>query len=260
MPLPTRSISRAASTMPVVVASANSGLEAAPSPYPRSASGLRRPTQSLQAPENTLTIWAVASAAPSIKPMATMLAPRPVARKTGSRLWIISEETSISRLTQPSAQMLAGSRARAAAASGDGDAGTVVARSDAADLVHRFALAAQGVGHGPRLAGGDHHDHADAVVERAVHLVVVDRRHLLQPREQFAARPAALLQVGGQAVRQHARDVLQQAAAGDVGQRLDAGVPGQRGQHRLHVKARRFHDRLPHRLAIERCGKLAAGA
>jgi hypothetical protein len=41
-----------------------------------------------------------------------MLAPRPVTRNTGSRLWISSEEMSISRLTKPSAQMAPGSRRR----------------------------------------------------------------------------------------------------------------------------------------------------
>ena len=66
------------------------------------------PTKSDTAPEKTLTIRAVASAAPSSRPTTSMLAPRPVTRKTGSRLWISSDETSISRLTNPRAQMLPG--------------------------------------------------------------------------------------------------------------------------------------------------------
>jgi hypothetical protein len=73
---------------------------------------LRRPSQSLNAPEKTFTIIAVASAPPSISPTVSTLAPSSEVRKTGSRLWIISEEMSISRLTKPSAQMLAGRRAR----------------------------------------------------------------------------------------------------------------------------------------------------
>src|SRR6185369_15036640 len=106
-------------------------------------------------------ISAVDSARPSITPTATMLAPRPLTRKTGSRLWIISEETSISRLTKPSAQMLAGSReaARSIAASGEGDGGSRAARGDAADLVHLLARLAQRRGDvgGFRRRGHHHH-------------------------------------------------------------------------------------------------------
>ena len=39
-----------------------------------------------------------------------MLVPSTVTMKTGNRLWIISDEMSISRLTNPSAQMAAGRR------------------------------------------------------------------------------------------------------------------------------------------------------
>ncbi|WP_265575543.1 hypothetical protein [Serratia marcescens] len=48
-----------------------------------------------------MTINAVASASPSISPMTITLTPSVVAINSGSRLWIISEETSISRLTPP---------------------------------------------------------------------------------------------------------------------------------------------------------------
>src|SRR3954451_9725027 len=53
---------------------------------------------------------AVDSAAPSIKPTVSALTPITVVKNTGSRLWIISEEISISMLTKPSAQMLRGIR------------------------------------------------------------------------------------------------------------------------------------------------------
>jgi hypothetical protein len=53
---------------------------------------------------------------------------------------------------------------------------------------------------------------------------VVNAGSGLQPGKQLGLGPAALLQVGGQAVGQHAGNVLQQAAAGDVGQCLDAAV------------------------------------
>ena len=61
-------------------------------------------------PENTLVIKAVASASPSIRPTTATLTPSEPTMNSGSRLWIISDEMSISRLTKPSAQMLAGKR------------------------------------------------------------------------------------------------------------------------------------------------------
>jgi len=70
------------------------------------------PSQSLSTPENTLTISAVDSARPSIRPMAVADTPSEVARNIGSRLWIISEEMSMNMLTRPRAQMAAGMRGR----------------------------------------------------------------------------------------------------------------------------------------------------
>lgn len=59
-------------------------------------------------PEKTLTISAVDSARPSTKPTAKALAPKVETMNNGSKLWIILEEMSISMLTKPSTQMLAG--------------------------------------------------------------------------------------------------------------------------------------------------------
>jgi hypothetical protein len=103
MPLPTRSIIRAPRTKAGLVARAKSGFDWAPSPYPRTASGLRWPSQSLKGPETTLTISAVASARPSMAPMVRALAPSTLDMKAGSRLWMSSDDVSISRLTSPSA-------------------------------------------------------------------------------------------------------------------------------------------------------------
>ena len=55
-------------------------------------------------------INAVDWAMPSIRPTVSTLKPRLPTRNIGSRLWIISEETSISRLTKPSTQTPAGMR------------------------------------------------------------------------------------------------------------------------------------------------------
>ncbi len=55
---------------------------------------------------------AVASAMPSINPTATAPAPSTLTMNTGNSAWIISEETSMHRLTPPSTQTVRGSRLR----------------------------------------------------------------------------------------------------------------------------------------------------
>ena len=65
---------------------------------------LRLPSQSLNAPEKTLVMAAVASATPSMKPTAAMLMPSET-NSAGSRLCTSSDEASMNRLTKPSAQM-----------------------------------------------------------------------------------------------------------------------------------------------------------
>ena len=58
----------------------------------------------------TFEISAVDSAMPSMTPTASTLTPSVPTRNSGSRLWIISDETSINRLTKPSTQMPVGMR------------------------------------------------------------------------------------------------------------------------------------------------------
>ncbi|KAG1439070.1 hypothetical protein G6F55_013817 [Rhizopus delemar] len=73
--------------------------------------------------------------------------------------------------------------------------------------------------------------------------------------------PAVAVQLGRQAGLQDARHVVQQAAAGDVGQAFDVGaVLGQRGQHLLDVDARGRHHDVDQRLAVEVVGGLGVGA
>src|SRR6186713_3575986 len=59
---------------------------------------------------------AIASAVPSRKPTAVTLAPSTLTRNTGSSAWIISEETSMKRLTIPRAQTPRGIRSAPGAA------------------------------------------------------------------------------------------------------------------------------------------------
>ena len=64
---------------------------------------LRR-NRSDSTPEKTLTISAVASAMPSMMPIASVLAPSPTAMYSGSSEWMSSDERSMHRLTTPSTQ------------------------------------------------------------------------------------------------------------------------------------------------------------
>ncbi|BAL25734.1 hypothetical protein AZKH_3445 [Azoarcus sp. KH32C] len=70
-------------------------------------------------------------------------APSEVTRNTGSRLWISSDETSISRLTKPSIQIAAGRRTGAGAGGGDGEegAGGTVIEAEARGLAGNELLA-----------------------------------------------------------------------------------------------------------------------
>jgi hypothetical protein len=104
---------RAVSTVSTLLASGKSGLLTAARPYPSKISGLRRWKRSESVPEKILTMAAVASAMPSMIPIATGEAPRIVTRKSGRRLWIISEERSMSSETNPNATTLRGSEAMA---------------------------------------------------------------------------------------------------------------------------------------------------
>src|SRR5690606_6110140 len=88
-------------------------------------------------PENTLVIEALASATPSIKPTSATLAPSVLTRKTGNRLWIISEEISMNIDTKPMAQTPRGTafRPRGAGVSSLGDLSSRPRGSD--DAAHR---------------------------------------------------------------------------------------------------------------------------
>ena len=64
---------------------------------------------------------------------------------------------------------------------------------------------------------GDDQDQADPHVEDAVHLGLVDRAQPLQPGEDLGDRPRPAAEADGAALGKDARRVIDQAAAGDVG-------------------------------------------
>ena len=112
MPLPTRSSRRARSTSPALdrrarTAAFDSARQAITGHAPAACACRAR---SDSAPENTLTISAVASrrAFDAGRRVEAAGAERADQKRRGSRLWTISDDTSISRLTKPSAQMLRG--------------------------------------------------------------------------------------------------------------------------------------------------------
>src|SRR5687768_259283 len=103
-------------------------------------SGLRLPIQSLSVPEKTRTMSAVASATPSTMPTANAEAPSPVTMNTGSRLWIISDETSMKRLPKPRIQTVRGTSAARGSGVGDGGAaGTGLSDAEGYALAAPFA-------------------------------------------------------------------------------------------------------------------------
>ena len=84
---------------------------------------LRLPSQSERAPEKIFVIDAVASATPSSRPTSVTLAPSAVTRNRGNSAWIISEETSMQRLTSPSAQTPRGMERKATGEAAVGSGG-----------------------------------------------------------------------------------------------------------------------------------------
>ncbi len=74
----------------------------------------------------------------------------------------------------------------------------------------------------------DDGDHADAHVERLVHLGAVDAPALGDHPEHGCRRPGAAVHLGRQPVGDHPLEVARQTAAGDVAERADLGLGGQR--------------------------------
>jgi hypothetical protein len=90
---------------------------------------------------------------------------------------------------------------------------------------------------------GDRQNHADTAVEHAVHLGLGNVAALLQPVEQLRPWPHLFPEHRAHALRQHARHVADQPAAGDVRQSLYRHGSHQL-EHRLDVDAGRLHQRV----------------
>src|SRR3546814_20801002 len=91
--------------------------------------------------------------------------------------------------------------------------------------------------------------HADAAVEGARHLAGLDIALRLEEGHQPRLRPGIGVDEGMQPLRQHARDVFEEPAASDVGERV-AAPAADNGQTRLPIYTRRppprVHQSTPH--------------
>ncbi len=125
---------------------------------------------------------------------------------------------------------------------------TGLARHDAADGVDRLAGGAELRGH---CVGGADDRHADAHVERAVGLLVAQVGLLDGQLHDGRHVPRARIDRGVECGRQHAVEVLGDAAAGDVGHAVDGQACGQGRQDRLHVDTRRLEQGVGQALAAQ---------
>src|SRR5690606_9702923 len=102
------------------------------------------------------------------------------------------------------------------------DDARLAARQNAADGGHVFASLRQNRRYLCGLSCCDHHDHPDAAVERAHHLVCCDATGFREPGKDRRHVYRVKIELGGEVLGQHPWDVLWKTAAGDVSQRLDA--------------------------------------
>ena len=105
-----------------------------------------------------------------------------------------------------------------------------------------------------RLFGADDEDEPHAAVERAAHLALVDVPAALDEIEDRRARPRRV-DPDAEPLRQDAREVPGDAAAGDVAHRAHRHL----GDHRLHVprvEPRRREERLADRFPAEGVGAI----
>ena len=125
---------------------------------------------------------------------------------------------------------------RSRAFEGHGFVGAIDQRADDRRLLAGLAEAGdQPLG----VLGRDHRQHADAAVEGAQHFALGDAAGLASQPKTGGTATASRSMCAARCVGQDAGDVVDEAAAGDVGERLDADAGAQRREQRLHVDAGR---------------------
>src|SRR4051812_16173863 len=136
---------------------------------------------------------------------AIMLVPRPeISTPTRARSGMVARRPIVPR--RPGA-------ARA------GDGAAAFAGLDSADVEHDFSRLFKSFRYVFRINLGDDDGHADAAVEGARHLLRLDIPLRLEKGHQPRLRPELGVDPRVQPLGKHPRDILEQAAAGDMGHR-----------------------------------------
>src|SRR4051812_9223917 len=160
---------------------------------------------------------------------AIMLVPRPeTSTPTGTRSTMMSRAPRVPR--RPGT-------ARA------GDGAALGSGFDAAERQNSFTFFLKILRNVAYILWRDDDRHADPAIEGARHFLRLDMALRLEEGHQPRLGPSVGVDPGMEAVGQHARDILDQPAAGDVGQSVDAPGPDQR-EERLHVDAGGGEQRL----------------
>src|SRR5271163_846979 len=110
---------------------------------------------------------------------------------------------------------------------------------DLAELNDCFAVSCKRVARRFRATWIEHGHHADATVERAQHFLLANPAARCQPLEYWQHRHAIEVYGHREVLRQDARNILGEAAAGDVRERFHGFGLADRGQARPHIKPRR---------------------
>lgn len=120
---------------------------------------------------------------------------------------------------------------------------TALSRRDFANLVDGFARVHQFCGDFRDQFGANSQNHADPAIECPGHFFGFDIPLRLQEGHQAGLGPAVDVDHGVCSFGQGTRDVLQQATAGNVGQRVNLPA-ADNGQQAFHINARGFDQRV----------------
>src|SRR4249919_1073079 len=119
----------------------------------------------------------------------------------------------------------------------------LVARLDPADPMDSLPRNLQPFGYLGFILRRDNRHHPNAAVESPRKLSRFDRAAGLEEGEQARQGPFVRIDHGMGAFRQHARDILQQSAAGDMGKRANPSLAHQR-QQAFHIDSGWLEQRL----------------
>lgn len=123
-------------------------------------------------------------------------------------------------------------------------------RLDRANAEDLFSFRFKGLHRALGILGRNNDDHADAIIEDAVHLVTVDVALFLEPLKDGRTRPGLSVDAALSAFGQNAGHVFDEAAARDVGHALDFHLLHDI-EDLLHVDAGRSHGAVGERRAVK---------